>query len=141
MEESMRHLQNGFKRWPLNDIYHVDEQLKAYDEHLYLLYNPKTNEHLIMDGLIEVAVMKIPQPGFPHLSSKVVDHMKKIHIMNGFDADKEIKQAEERREREHQKKVNEVAEDFAKESLEAYRNAYDYGRVDGHQKYVQGVSV
>jgi hypothetical protein len=141
MEASMRHLQNGFRRWPLNDLYHVDEQLKAYDEHLYLLYNPKTNEHLIMDGLLDVAVMKIPQPGFSHLSSKVVDHMKKIHVLNGFDADKEIRKAEERRERDHQKKVEDMAEDFAKESLEAYRNAYIYGRTENVDKYVQGVSV
>jgi flagellar biosynthesis/type III secretory pathway protein FliH len=137
----MRYFKNGFKSWPLNDIYHVQEQIQAYDEHLYLLYNPKTNEHLIMDGMFDVSIMKIPQPGFPFLSSKVVDHLKKIHIMNGFDADKEIKQADEKREKEHQRKVDDMAEDFAKESLEAYKNAYDYGRTDGVQKYVQGVSV
>jgi hypothetical protein len=141
MEEAMRHLKNGFKRWPLNDIYHVEEQLKEYDEHLYLLYNPTTNEHLIMDGLFETAVMKIPQPGFPFLTSNIVDHMKKIHIANGFDADKEIKMAEAKREREHHRVMEDMAEDFARESLEAYKNAYDYGRVEGAQKYVQGVSV
>lgn len=137
----MRHYLNGFKHWPLNDIYHVEEQLQAYDEHLYLLYNDKTNEHLIMDGLLDVAIMKIPQPGFPELTSRIVDHMRKIHVLNGFNAEKELKQADEKRERDHQKKVDEVAEDFAKESLDAYRNAHEYGRVDGHQKYVQGVSV
>jgi hypothetical protein len=46
--------------------------------------------------------------------------MKKIHVLNGFDA---------------------MAEDFAKESHEAYKNAYEYGRVDGAQKYVQGIEV
>lgn len=137
----MRHLRNGFKQWPLNDIYHVDEALKEYDQHLYLLYNPQTNEHLIMDGLLDVAVMKIPQPGYPELTSRVVDHMKKIHVLNGFDAEKELNIAEEKRESEHQKKVAEVAQDFAKESLEAYRNAHIYGRTDKVDRYVQGVSV
>jgi hypothetical protein len=65
MEVRMRHLRNGFKPWPLNDIYHVEEALKEYDQHLYLLYNPQTNEHLIMDGFIDVAVMKIPQVRIP----------------------------------------------------------------------------
>lgn len=141
MEANMRHLHNGFKSWPLNDIYHVEEALQEYDQHLYLLYNPKTNEHLIMDGLIDVAVMKIPQPGFPVLTSRIVDHLKKIHVLNGFDASEEIRKSEEKIEREQQKIVQDIAQDFARESLEAYRNAYEYGRVDGADKYVQGVSV
>lgn len=137
MEDTMRH---DFKPWPLNDIYHVQEALQEYDKDLYLLYNSKTNEHLIMDGQINVAVMKIPQPGFPFLSSKVVEHIKKIHVLNGFDAEKEIRQQEEKQEKERQRKLADMAEDFAKESKEAYSNAFE-GRTDGVQKYVQGVSV
>jgi flagellar biosynthesis/type III secretory pathway protein FliH len=141
MEVMMNHLRRGFRPWPLNDIYHVEEALKEYDEHLYLLYNPQTNEHLIMDGFIDMAVMKIPQVGFPFLTSCVVDHMKKIHVLNGFDANQEIQKHEEEREREREKKLNDMAEDFAKESHEAYKNAYEYGRFDGAQKYVQGIEV
>jgi hypothetical protein len=141
MEASMRHFKNGFKSWPLNDLYHVQEALQEYDEHLFLLYNPNTNEHLIIDGLLNVAVMKIPQVGFPELSSKVVEHIKKIHVLNGFNAEKEIQQHEEKRERERAKKLDDMAEDFAKESLEAYKNAYEYGRTENVDKYVQGVSV
>jgi hypothetical protein len=141
MEVMMNHLRRGFRPWPLNDIYHVESQLKAYDEQLYLLYNDKTNEHLIVDGMFDTAVMKIPQSGFPELSSKVVNHIKKIHIMNGFDAEKEIQQHEEKREQDREKKLKDMAEDFAKESHEAYKNAYEYGRFDGAQKYVHGVST
>jgi flagellar biosynthesis/type III secretory pathway protein FliH len=138
MEDNMR---QDFKSWPLNDVYHVQEALQEYDKDLYLLYNAKTNEHLIMDTITRTAVMKIPQPGFPELTSKVVDHMKKIHVMNGFDVGEEIKKSDDKREKERQRKLDDMAQDFAKESKEAYKNAFDYGRTDGAQKYVNGIGV
>lgn len=130
-----------FKPWPLNDIYHIEERLKEYDPDLYLLFNDKTGEHLLMDGLMDMAIMKIPQPGFEVLDARLVDHIKKIHTANGFSATEEIERHQEKLDREEERKLNDVAEDFAKESKEAFRNAYDYGRVDGVQKYVNGVSV
>ncbi|MGX5390228.1 2,3-dihydroxybenzoate--AMP ligase, partial [Bacillus thuringiensis] len=39
------------------------------------------------------------------------------------------------------RKLNDLAEDYARESKEAFWNAHAYGRVDGVQKYVQGVNV
>lgn len=122
------HLRNGFKRWPLNDIYHVEELLQTYDEHLYLLYNEKTNEHLIMDGLIEVAVMKIPQIGFPELTSRVLDHLKRIHVANGFNAEKELRENEEKRDKENAKLQTELVEELAKETYKATMEEHDFGR-------------
>jgi hypothetical protein len=130
-----------FKQWPLNDLYHIQERLQEYDPDLYILWNGKTGEHLIMDGLMNVAVMKIPQKGFEVLDSRVVAHIKRIHTANGFSASKEIEKHEATLEREEQRKLDDIAQDFAKESKEAFNNAYNYGRVDGVQKYVQGVSV
>ncbi|MGQ7076327.1 hypothetical protein ACUN90_34550, partial [Escherichia sp. SP-MK2] len=54
----------GFQRTFLHDVYHVEEQLKAYDPHLYLMWNPKNGEHVIMDGLLEMSIMK--KPPFEH---------------------------------------------------------------------------
>lgn len=136
-----RHYQLGFQTTFKNDIYHVEEQLQAYDSTLYIMFNPKTGEHLIMDGLLETAIMKIPQIGFEQLDSRLVDHIKRIHTANGFSAIEEIEQQFRRRERDQEKKLEDLAHDFAKESKEAFHNAYSYGRVDGVQKYVHGTSI
>lgn len=131
----MRH---DFKPWPLNDIYHVQEALQAYDKDLYLLYNAKTNEHLIMDGVVNMAVMKIPQPGFPELTSKVVDHIRKIHILNGFNAAEEIRKNEEEIERRQAREAKNLAEDLAKETYKATMEEQDFGR---RLSTFKGVSV
>lgn len=120
-------MRNGFKAWPLNDIYHVQEALQKYDKDLYILYNDQTNEHLIMDGLMDMAIMKIPQPGFPELTSRVVDHIKKIHVLNGFDADKEIKRHEEDMERRQEKDIKNLVEDLAKETYKATMEEQELG--------------
>lgn len=130
-----------FKAWPKNDIYHVEERLQEYDPTLYILFNDKTGEHLLMDGLMDSAIMKLPQPGFEELDSRLVEHIKKIHTINGFSAIQEVETHESSMERERERQLDDMVQDFAKESKEAFRNAYDYGRVDGVQKYVQGVSV
>ncbi|XEC97048.1 2,3-dihydroxybenzoate--AMP ligase [Paenibacillus tarimensis] len=132
-----RHYREGFTRVHTNDLYDVERQLQEYDEHLYLMWNPHTGEHLIMDGLVELAVMRIPQPGFPELSSRVVGHIRSIHTANGFSASQVIQKADERREKESSRKVEDMAQDFAKESLPAFRNAFDYGITEGAKKYVQ----
>lgn len=132
---------NDFKPWPLNDVYHIEERLQEYDPTLYLLYNEKTGEHLLMDGLMDMAIMKLPQPGFETLDARLVIQVKRIHTANGFSAVQEVETHQSRMELEQERKLEDMAQDFAKESKEAYRNAYEYGRVDGAQKYVQGVSV
>jgi hypothetical protein len=122
------HLRNGFRRWPLNDIYHVEDLLKEYDPHLYLLYKAQTNEHLIMDGLLEVAIMKIPQAGFPELTSRVLEHLKKIHVANGFNAAKVMQEHEEKQKRMQEKEQKELAEDLAKETYRATMEEHEFGR-------------
>ncbi|MEI4618614.1 2,3-dihydroxybenzoate--AMP ligase [Bacillus cereus] len=131
----------GFQRTVLNDIYHVEEQLQSYDPHLYLMWNPKNGEHVIMDGLLDMSIMKIPQIGFEELDSRIVDHIKRIHTANGFSAVQTVEDTESKRQQEQERQLQDLAEDYAKESKEAFWNAHAYGRVDGVQKYVQGVNV
>ncbi|MGQ3740808.1 2,3-dihydroxybenzoate--AMP ligase [Bacillus sp. Fil] len=129
----------GFQRTVLNDMYHVEERLQEYDPYLYLMWNPRTGEHLIMDGLLEMSIMKIPQIGLEELDARVVDHIKRIHTANGFSAVQTVEDTEKKRQKEEERKLNDLAEDYARESKEAFWNAHAYGRVDGVQKYVNGV--
>ncbi|MEJ9120264.1 2,3-dihydroxybenzoate--AMP ligase [Bacillus thuringiensis] len=105
------------------------------------MWNPKNGEHVIMDGLLETSIMKIPQIGFEELDSRIVDHIKRIHTANGFSAVQTVEDTEKKRQKEEERKLNDLAEDYARESKEAFWNAHAYGRVDGVQKYVQGVNV
>ena len=61
--------------------------------------------------------------------------------MNGFSAVQTVEDTEKKRQKEEERKLNDLAEDYARESKEAFWNAHAYGRVDGVQKYVQGVNV
>jgi len=122
-----RHYRNGFQRTITNDIYRVEEQLQAYDEHLYIMYNPKTNEHLIMDGMIDMAVMKIPQPGFPYLNGSIVEHMKRIHTKNGFSAVEHVIASDIAREREFDRINDDMAENFARDTIKAAKQLAYYG--------------
>ncbi|WP_144519864.1 2,3-dihydroxybenzoate--AMP ligase [Bacillus thuringiensis] len=131
----------GFQRTFLNDIYHVEERLQEYDPQLYFMWNPKNGEHVIMDGLLEMSIMKIPQIGFEELDSRLVDHIKRIHTVNGFSAVQTVEDTEKKRQQEQERLLHDLAADYAKESKEAFWNAHAYGRVDGVQKYVQGVNV
>ncbi|WP_144519972.1 2,3-dihydroxybenzoate--AMP ligase [Bacillus thuringiensis] len=131
----------GFQRTFLNDIHHVEERLQEYDPQLYLMWNPKNGEHVIMDGLLEMSIMKIPQIGFEELDSRIIDHIKRIHTANGFSAVQTVEATESQRQKKQERKLQDLAEDYAKESKEAFWNAHAYGRVDGVQKYVQGVHV
>lgn len=121
-----RYNMQGFQRTFLNDPYHVEEQLQAYDEHLYLMWNPETNEHIIVDGLVELSVMKIPQIGFPVLSSKLVEHMKRIHTANGFSATQQVMAADLARERENERITDDMAENFARDTLKSARKIAYY---------------
>ena len=122
-----RHFKQGFQTTVKNDLYMVEEQLQAYDPHLYIMYNPQSNEWLIMDGLIDVAIMKIPQKGFETLDSRVVSHIKRIHTANGFSAVKEVQKADRALEKEYERLREDIAENFAKDSLRAVKNvAYGY---------------
>lgn len=123
-----RHWKHGFQRNMKNDLYHVEEQLQAYDPHLYVMYNPNSGEWLIMDGLMEFAVMRIPQIGFETLDSRVVSHLKKIHTANGFSASWEIKEADERREREQQRQMDDLAYNYAKDMERPVKELAYYNR-------------
>jgi hypothetical protein len=122
-----RHWKNGFQTTFKNDIYHIEEQLQEYDPFLYIMYNPDTDEHMIMDGLLELAVMRIPQIGFEWLDRRVVDHIKKIHTAKGFNASYELKESEERRQRELEKQQEELSYSLAKDTEKHVRKLAYYG--------------
>jgi hypothetical protein len=136
-----RHQVKGYQRNFTNDIYRVEEQLQEYDEHLFIMYNPNDHSWLVMDDVVKLAVMKIPQKGFETLDSRVVAHMKKIHTANGFNATWELNESEARREREQEKKLKDMSDDYAKEMKPALQELHDTGRIDGVQKYHGGVSL
>lgn len=117
-----RHWKLGFQTNMKNDLYMVEEQLRAYDPTLYLMWNPDTDEHLIMDGILEIAIMKIPQKGFETLDSRVVTHIRKIHSYRGYNVASEFKEAEERREREFQQAQDDISFNFAKDTEKHVRN-------------------
>src|SRR5690606_41875361 len=89
-----RHYREGFTRVFTNDLNNVEEQLQAFDPELYIMWNPHTGEHLIMDGVTELAIMRIPQQGFPFLSSRVVSHIRSIRVGEVHSA---VRRSEERR--------------------------------------------
>lgn len=123
-----RHYSDGFQRTFTNDLYQVEEQLQAYDPHLYIMWNPQTDEHLVMDGLLELAIMKIPQIGFEQLDSRVVRRIKQIHTYNGFSAVHELEEAERRRERDQEKEAEELAYNLAKDMERPVKELAYYGR-------------
>lgn len=110
-----RHWKRGFQTNMKNDNYMVEEQLQAYDPTLYVMYNPETGQHLIMDGILEIAIMSIPQIGFETLDSRVVENIKKIHSYRGFSASHELKESEERRQREFERQQEDINYNFAKD--------------------------
>lgn len=117
-----RHWLRGFQTNMKNDNYMVEERLQDYDPTLYLMYNPENGEHLIMDGILEIAIMKIPQIGFEVLDSRVVERIKKIHTGRGFRASFELKDSEERREREFQRKQEDISYNFAQDTRKAVQS-------------------
>lgn len=122
-----RHYENGFRRDFLNDLYDVERQLQEYDKDLYLMFNGNTGEHLIMDGVTELAVMKIPQKGFECLDSRVVAHIKRIHTANGYSATQELDVMRRRRERENERKQEDIAYNFAKDTYKSVKKLAYYG--------------
>ena len=124
-----RHYRNGFTRVMTNDLYDVEKQLQEIDRDIYLMWNPHTGEHMIMDGLTELAIMRIPQMGWPVLHSGVVNHIRKIHTASGYSAGKEIDRADEIREMNINKRTDELAADFAKEMFRADRKSVNFSGV------------
>lgn len=111
-----RHWKRGFQTNMLNDNYLVEEQLQAYDPTLYLMYNPESGQHLIMDGILEIAIMSIPQIGFETLDSRVVEHIRKIHSYRGFNIAWELKDSEDRRQKEYDRQHDDMSYNFAKDT-------------------------
>lgn len=124
-----RHYREGFQTTFLNDLNDVEKQLQEYDPHLYLMWNPQTNQHLIMDGLMELAVMRIPQKNFPMLTSRIVEHIKRIHAENGYSATREINAADEARERENARQRDDLAHNLAKDMYKPVKRLAYYGAV------------
>lgn len=122
------HQRRGFQTNIKNDIYHIEERLQDYDPALYIMYNPSTNEHLIMDGITELAIMKIPQIGFEYLDARVVDQIKKSHAVSGFNASHEMQEYEDRVEREKEKKLEDMAYWMAKDLKRPLIEAHDYNK-------------
>lgn len=124
-----RHYQEGFTRVMINDLYDVEPQLQAFDEDLYIMWNPHNGQHLIMDGVTETAIMRIPQIGFPFLSSKVVSHIRSIKIEEQGQIIKQLEENERKREQESDKKADELALDFAKEMYKGDRKSVLIGAI------------
>lgn len=122
-----RHWKQGFQRNIKNDNYRVEERLQEYDPTLYVMYNPETNEHLVMDGVLDIAVMRVPQIGFEFLDSRVVERIKQIHTQNGFSAGWELQESENRRLREQERQTEDIAYNMGKDMERAVKNtAYGY---------------
>ena len=124
-----RHYRDGFTRVMINDMYDVEPQLQAYDEHLYIMWNPHTGQHLIMDGLTELAIMRLPQPGFPYLSSRVVSHIRMIHTANGFSATQVVERSDDERERHVEQRREQLAADFARDMYNGDKYSVSIGGV------------
>lgn len=135
-----RHQVKGYQKNIKNDVYHIEDRLQEYDPDLYIMYNPNDGTHLIMDGITELAVMRIPQIGFEYLDARVLQRIRQIHVVNGYSASWELQEAEDRKHREEERVMSDLSYEFAKESKEAFINAFDYGRESGVQKYVNGVA-
>lgn len=122
-----RHWKSGFQTLIKNDLYRVEERLQAYDPTLYIMYNTETDEHLIMDGQMEIAIMRIPQRGFPVLDSHVYDHIRRIHTATGFSAEWELKESENRRLREQERITEDISYNLAADAKkDIKRLAYGY---------------
>lgn len=132
----MKH--RGFQRNFINDVYHIEERLqKEVDEHLYITFNLDTGEHLIMDGMMDIAVMRLPQKGFESLDARIIERFKQIRVGGEFSASEVVDESDRKREADNAKRAEDMGEDFAKEAKDAFINAYDYGITSGTKKYVQ----
>lgn|SRR5690606_10165125 len=122
-----RHYREGFTRVFTNDLNNVEEQLQAFDPELYIMWNPHTGEHLIMDGVTELAIMRIPQQGFPFLSSRVVSHIRSIRVGEVHSAVRMVEEHERQREIENDRRVSEIASEFAREMYRADKRSVVMG--------------
>lgn len=129
------HERRGFQRVIKNDPYHIEERLQDYDPLLYVLYNPHTDEHLIMDEVTGTAVMKIPQVGFDQLDARVYWEIRRISPERGYSAIEEVEAKEARRQRDKDKRLEDMAYWMAKDLKKPLEEAFHYGRTSGVKKY------
>lgn len=122
-----RHHFAGYQRVFTNDICNIEERLQSYDPDLYIMWRPADNTWLIMDGLMETAIMKIPQMGFETLDSRVYDRIREIHVVTGYSATREIQKAEERHRREQERYMDDMAYNFAKDMERPVKELAYYG--------------
>lgn len=132
----MKH--RDYQTMHINDIYHIEEKLQEHDPHIYIAYNPKTGSHLIMDGLINSVIMRIPQINFEVLDMRTYKEIRRISPERGYSAIKELDAQQAKREAREEKTMDEIVKEMAKDSKEAFTNAFDYGITSGKQKYHQG---
>lgn len=118
-----REFRRGFQDVIKNDPYHIEERLQEYCSDLSILYNPDTNQWRVMDG--DYCVMVVP---YDMLDDRTYWHMRKIDKHNGFDVSKELRDNEEKMERENEKKVEDMAYWMAKDLRRPLIEAHDYNR-------------
>lgn len=135
----MRLERKGFSRTFTNDVYHVEKRLKEHDDNLYVMYNPNICQWLIVDERNDSIVMKIPQIGFEELDARVVNHIKQIDVMNGYNVVDVIEREEALRDRELKRQQEDLAYNMAKDIKHGVQQAHDYGRDKYTSKYVQAV--
>lgn len=122
-----RHFAEGFQRVFTNDINNIEQRLQEYDPDLYIMWNPKNNQWLVMDGLTETAVMRIPQVGFDTLDARVYNRIREIHVITGFSATREIQRSEEKRRQSQERYMSDLSYNLAKDMERSVKQLAYYG--------------
>jgi hypothetical protein len=117
-----RHYDDGFTRVFTNDLYNIEERIQdEVDPDLYIMWNPFTGEHLVMDNVVNMAVMKIPQIGFETLDSRLIPHLQSIRLGEGYSPHETISKHEAKKELESEKKFDDLNDYFAREVAKTVR--------------------
>lgn len=106
------------------DIYHIEERLKDYDPEIFrriefdekrglhrlICYDPKTREEYI--------AFTVPHGKLDH---RTVARYMEIHPKNGFNVFKYLDRELEKRERQQEKKISDMAHDLVDNILSSFR--------------------
>ncbi|MDG0791919.1 2,3-dihydroxybenzoate--AMP ligase [Cohnella ginsengisoli] len=122
-----RHYFEGYQRVFINDINDIEKRLQEYDPDLYVMHKEADNTWLIMDGVTETAIMKIPQSGYSTLDARVYRRIREIHTVTGFSATKAVQESDAARERRQQLEIDNLAREYAKDMHRPVKELAYYG--------------
>lgn len=114
----MRHRRKGFRTLHLNDAYNINERLQEYDKALYIMYNHKEHQWLVMDDVTDTAIMKIPQEGFSTLDERVLTHMRMIDPNNGYNIATVMDYEDKRQVAEEERQQNELIQQLVDDTFQ-----------------------